>query len=200
MCVNQVHRARLDDEQLVVKVQHRGVDKVMRQDLWQMNIIIRLIAYFEPQFDFRKVMHEWAEEAVKELDFNAEAANTNRARNSLMMNRPELDVCIPHVLPQYVRTRMMVMSFESGFSIKDTHRLDACAVDRVHLLETITRAFGHMIFVDGCFNCDPHPGNILVHVPPCKTSDSPSKEDTNSGKPKAPVDEVSVHARPVLLE
>jgi hypothetical protein len=35
-------------------------------------------------------------------------------------------------------------------------------VDRDRLLENVSRCFAQMMFVDGFFNGDPHPGNLLV--------------------------------------
>ena len=40
--------------------------------------------------------------------------------------------------------------------------LDERKVDREALLQTVTSAFAHQIFVDGCFNGDPHPGNVML--------------------------------------
>jgi predicted unusual protein kinase regulating ubiquinone biosynthesis (AarF/ABC1/UbiB family) len=74
--IAQVHRVRLGGaggELLALKVQHRGVDAVMALDMWQMDVLIRLVAYFEPEYDFRPVVKEWHAEAVKELDFREEA-------------------------------------------------------------------------------------------------------------------------------
>ena len=52
-----------------------------------------------------------------------------------------------------------VMDFCEGFAIKNVEMLDERKVDREALLQTVTSAFAHQIFVDGCFNADPHPGN-----------------------------------------
>ena len=51
------------------------------------------------------------------------------------------------------------MDFCEGFAIKNLEMLDERKVDREALLQTVTSAFAHQIFVDGCFNADPHPGN-----------------------------------------
>ena len=88
---------------------------------------------------------------------------------------------IPRVWPEYTTKRVMVsttackersllgcfhnavfhqvMDFCEGFAIKNLEMLDERKVDREALLQTVTSAFAHQIFVDGCFNADPHPGN-----------------------------------------
>lgn len=167
--IAQVHRVKVapekegGEEQVVaLKVQHRGVDSVMMQDMWQMDILIRIIAYFEPENDFRPVVKEWTVEAVKELDFRTEAVNLKRVGQCVVDEDGGLDVIIPSVWDEYTTKRVMVMDFCDGFPIKRVAELDENHVDRESLLHTVTTAFAHQIFVDGCFNADPHPGNILV--------------------------------------
>lgn len=48
--IAQVHRATLAStgQEVVVKVQHRNIDKIMQQDLVNLSAIVRWVAYFEP--------------------------------------------------------------------------------------------------------------------------------------------------------
>jgi len=48
--IAQVHRAtlRATGQQVVVKVQHRNIDAIMKQDLVNLSAIVRWIAYYEP--------------------------------------------------------------------------------------------------------------------------------------------------------
>jgi predicted unusual protein kinase regulating ubiquinone biosynthesis (AarF/ABC1/UbiB family)/CubicO group peptidase (beta-lactamase class C family) len=61
---------------VVLKVQHPGIDGIMRQDLWTLQTIVRVVAALEKDYDFRPVISEWARESVKELNFIREAAVT----------------------------------------------------------------------------------------------------------------------------
>jgi aarF domain-containing kinase len=176
--IAQVHKVKLAPEKaageqrvVALKVQHHGVDRVMMQDMWQMDILIRIVAYFEPENDFRPVVKEWTAEAVKELDFRTEAVNLKRARQAVIDENGALDVTIPAVWDEFTTKRVMVMDFCEGFPIKRVADLDENHVDRKTLLHAVTTAFAHQIFVDGCFNADPHPGNILVQC-----SDNPQKD------------------------
>ena len=53
------------------------------------------------------------------------------------------------------------MDFIDGVRLNDLEALDAMSVDRHHLVETITKAYAHQIFLDGFFNADPHAGTVL---------------------------------------
>jgi len=45
-----------------------------------------------------------------------------------------------------------------GVRLNDKATLEALGVDKQGLVESITRAYAHQIYVDGFFNGDPHPG------------------------------------------
>lgn len=67
----------------MVKVQHPNIDRIMRDDLFNLDLLVRVVAYFEPEFDFRPVLDEWSAEAEKELDFSREGRITRRVGRAL---------------------------------------------------------------------------------------------------------------------
>ena len=66
-----------------------------------------------------------------------------------------------------------------GIRLNDLESLEAFGVNKQKLVEEITRAYAHPIYVDGYFNGDPHPGTLshtlslpllhTTHPPPPKT-------------------------------
>ena len=46
----------------------------------------------------------------------------------------------------------------NGIRLNDNESLDAYGINKQKLVEEITRAYAHQIYVDGFFNGDPHPG------------------------------------------
>ena len=82
--IAQVHRAKLlDGRQVVVKVQHKNIREKIMQDLVTLNLVIKIVAYFEPDFDFRPIVSEWCNEVPKELDFIIEAKNMTEVKDSI---------------------------------------------------------------------------------------------------------------------
>lgn len=61
--IAQVHRASLREggQQVVVKVQHPGVAELMTADLADVRLLMRMIAWLEPDFDFTQILDEWCE-------------------------------------------------------------------------------------------------------------------------------------------
>ena len=45
-----------------------------------------------------------------------------------------------------------------GIRLLDNDSLEAYGVDKKKLVEEITRAYAHQLYIDGFFNGDPHPG------------------------------------------
>ncbi|XP_044463826.1 uncharacterized protein LOC123194605 isoform X2 [Mangifera indica] len=167
--IAQVHRATLTDgREVVVKVQHQGIKTIILEDLKDAKSIVDWIAWAEPQYDFNPMIDEWCKEAPKELDFNIEAENTrvvsrnlgctNRCEDNKLANR--VDVLIPEVIQS--SESVLVLEYMDGIRLNDSESLEAYGVDKQKVVEEITRAYAHQIYVDGFFNGDPHPGNFLV--------------------------------------
>lgn len=53
-----------------------------------------------------------------------------------------------------------------GIRLNDSESLEAFGVNKQNIIEEITRAYAHQIYVDGFFNGDPHPGTICLSFHP----------------------------------
>ncbi|KAJ0985178.1 hypothetical protein J5N97_003534 [Dioscorea zingiberensis] len=171
--IAQVHRATLKDRQeVVVKVQHEGIKEIILEDLKNAKSIVDWIAWAEPQYDFSPMIDEWCREAPKELDFNHEAENTRTvAKNLCSKGGDETDnhgnrvnVMIPEVIQS--TEKVLILEYMDGIRLNDIESLEAFGIDKQKLVEEITRAYAHQIYLDGFFNGDPHPGNFLVSKEP----------------------------------
>ncbi|XP_011082268.1 uncharacterized protein LOC105165093 [Sesamum indicum] len=170
--IAQVHRATLaDGQEVVVKVQHEGIKEIILEDLKNAKSIVDWIAWAEPQYDFNPMIDEWCKEAPKELDFNHEAENTRKVSRNLGCksnsddnNINRVDVLIPEVITS--TEKVLILEYMDGVRLNDSESLQALGVDKQKLVEEITRAYAHQIYVDGFFNGDPHPGNFLVSKAP----------------------------------
>eukprot|EP00127_Corallochytrium_limacisporum_P001242 Clim_evm12s47 gene=Clim_evmTU12s47 len=161
--IAQVHRATLHGERhVVIKVQHKNIQEIIKQDLNNMATIMGIVAYLEPEFDFRPIVNEWSTEAMRELDFRNESRRQILVKNN--MEKAGLNVIIPEIFEKYTTDKILVMDFVEGFKITDEDSLKEHGVDRISLVQRVCQAYANQLFVDGVFNADPHPGNILVHV------------------------------------
>lgn len=171
--IAQVHCATLNDgQEVVVKVQHEGIKTIILEDLKNAKSIVDWIAWAEPQFDFNPMIDEWCKEAPKELDFNLEAENTRTVSRNLGCKKTgdvdmpanRVNVLIPDIIQS--TEKVLILEFMDGIRLNDSESLEAYGVDKQKIVEEITRAYAHQIYVDGFFNGDPHPGNFLVSKEP----------------------------------
>ncbi|KAF0918817.1 hypothetical protein E2562_026190 [Oryza meyeriana var. granulata] len=171
--IAQVHRATLvDGREVVVKIQHDGIKEIILEDLKNAKALVEWIAWAEPQYDFNPMIDEWCKEAPKELDFNNEAENTRAVSRNLSRKTggesggvsSAVDVLIPEVIQS--TDKVLILQYMDGIRLNDNDSLEAYGVDKQRLVEEITRAYAHQIYVDGFFNGDPHPGNFLVSKEP----------------------------------
>ncbi|KAL5988872.1 hypothetical protein ACLOJK_026974 [Asimina triloba] len=58
--------------------------------------------------------------------------------------------------------KVLILEYMDGYRLNDYQVLETSGVDKQKIVEEITRAYAHQIYVDGFFNGDPHPGNFLV--------------------------------------
>ncbi|GLT85126.1 hypothetical protein SLE2022_033260 [Rubroshorea leprosula] len=167
--IAQVHRATLNNgHEVVVKVQHEGIKEIILEDLKSAKSIADWIMWLEPKFNLKPILEEWFVELPKELDFNNEAENTRKVSRNLgckkcprdNMSSNQVDVLIPEVIQS--TERVLILEYMDGIRLSDSASLEAFGVDKQRIVEEITRAYAHQIFIDGFFNGDPHPGNFLV--------------------------------------
>ncbi len=167
----QVHRARLAApvggdgvagvREVAVKIQHDDIDAIARLDLRAIQTILRVVGRV---LGIRGLSEQFAEiegAILGELDFEREAANgTEIARN---LGR---GLAVPAVVPERSTGRVLTTAFVEGIKAGDLAALDAAGIDRLRLAERVLDAYGAMIFRDGLYHADPHPGNLLVRPDP----------------------------------
>lgn len=180
--IAQVHRAVLkeDGRDVVVKVQHAGIGRIMRLDMAALLQICRLIAWSEPEFDFQPMMTEWTKAAIRELDFRHESTSLMEVAKGLSEDGDHAPpahlqelVVVPKCIEPFTTEDMLVLEFSPGVSVGSPEIMESLDLDkRTKLLQLITEATAHTIFHLGVFNGDPHPGNILVELEDRETKES----------------------------
>ena len=156
----QVHRARLHDGRAVaVKVQHRGIEEVVPLDLKAIHRIFRLLARFVGIQGLDAALKQFESVIMDELDFEQEARNIEAVAANFVDDRR---VGFPEVISDRSSSRILTTTFVPGAKVTDLQALAEMGIDRADLAERIVDAYCRMIFSDGVFHADPHPGNIIV--------------------------------------
>jgi len=158
--LGQVHEARLGDgRRVAVKVQHADIDEIVRLDLKTIRRIMAIVQWFVPLEGLDSYYLQIRDLLREELDFEGEANNIETiAKNFTADPR----VVFPVPVRELSTKRVLTASFVEGIKIADSAALDAAGIDKKDLANRLVRAYCQMIFVDGTYHADPHPGNVLV--------------------------------------
>jgi ubiquinone biosynthesis protein len=160
--LGQVHAARLTDGRRVcLKVQHSDIDRIVRLDLATIRRIMHIVQWFVPVQGLDAYYHQIKELLSQELDFVLEADNIERIAKNFAN---ESQVVFPEPIRDLCTKRVLTTTFVEGVKIADLEALDAIGVDKRDVARRLVRLYCQMIFVDGVYHADPHPGNLLVQA------------------------------------
>jgi ubiquinone biosynthesis protein len=161
--IGQAHAGRLSDgTEVVVKVRRPGAVEQIEQDL---EILKNSAAYASRHwksaapYDVVGLADEFAQTLRAELDYLQEARNAERFAVSFA---GDPDVQIPRVFWETTTSRVITLERIRGMKITDLAALDVAGIDRHELAVRATRLTAKMVFEDGFFHADPHPGNFFI--------------------------------------
>jgi aarF domain-containing kinase len=120
------------------------------------------IRYWFPEFELTWLADEMRTNLPKEMDFVHEARNAERAQADFAGTRTSM--YIPSVLS--ASKRVLIMEFIEGGRVDDLQYLAKHNIDRNKVSVELSRIFSQMVFVNGWFHADPHPGNLLIRPSP----------------------------------
>ena len=161
--VAQVHRATLTDgTEVVVKVLHAGVERTVTSDLE----LMRALAVFLESVDdelarYRPVVLVAEFDAMMRaaIDLTQEQANLKRFTRNFAA---EPDVAIPGYHPTLSSAKVLTMERMVGDKLTDRAAVQERGWVINDLVDRTTGIYLEMIFRDGAYHADPHPGNFLL--------------------------------------
>ncbi|KAM3289963.1 protein ACTIVITY OF BC1 COMPLEX KINASE 8, chloroplastic [Capsicum chacoense] len=162
--LGQVHRARLNGKEVVVKVQRPGLKDLFDIDLKNLRVIAEYLQKIDPKSDGAKrdwvaIYDECASVLYQEIDYTKEAANAELFAS----NFKNMDyVKVPSIYWEYTTPQILTMEYVPGIKINRIEALDQLGVDRKRLGRYAVESYLEQILSHGFFHADPHPGNIAV--------------------------------------
>lgn len=161
--IAQVHGATLKSgESVVVKIQRPRIKEIIETDIDIMRFIAELMDRYMPEAEFfnpKGIVEEFSKTVRKELNFREEARNLNRFRRNFEGHKY---IYIPRLYPEYLTEKVIVMERIEGIRIDRVSEIEKLGFDRSHIARIGLEAYLKMIFEDGYFHADPHPGNIFI--------------------------------------
>ena len=163
--IAQVHRATLaDGTRVVVKVRRPGVQKRIETDLQILQFLARSVESQVPEarmVDLPGILGEIQKSIRSETDFLVEAGNLRRIRENFEGFK---GIRVPALYMEHTNSGVLTMEYLDGVPMREAR---AAGMDMAEIGQTYMKAAFKMLFEDGFFHGDLHPGNVLV----CKNGD-----------------------------
>ncbi|EAZ88038.1 ABC1 kinase family protein [Crocosphaera chwakensis] len=169
--IGQIHRATLTTgEEVAIKVQRPGIDKIVEQDINLIKGIAELVALteFGQNYDIVKLADEFSQAIKAELKFITEANYTDKIRKNLSTSRwfnPE-ELVVPKVYWNLTTDKILVLEWlygkpilQADLTIPESRK--SIEKKKQEITTLLFRAFFQQLYLDGFFHADPHPGNIF---------------------------------------
>jgi ubiquinone biosynthesis protein len=160
--IGQVHRAKLVGGQtVVVKVQHDKIHKRVQDDLEVLSGLATLaekipeLAHYRPSATVAQISRM----IRRELDFGREERNLQQFA-ARFENDPT--VRVPHAYTEYSTSKVLTMEMLNGHKFTEPEELVADGYDLEQVVRRGADLYLRMIFADGFYHADPHPGNLLL--------------------------------------
>lgn len=161
--IGQAHAARLHDgTEVIVKVRRPGAVERIEADLALIAGLADSASRrwdLADRYDVVGLVQEFADTLRAELDYVREGQSAERIAVSFAADPA---VRIPRVHWQTTGRRVLTLDRMCGIKIDDLVGLDAAGIDRAALAARASGILMKMIFEDGFFHADPHPGNFFV--------------------------------------
>jgi predicted unusual protein kinase regulating ubiquinone biosynthesis (AarF/ABC1/UbiB family) len=161
--IGQAHAAVLKDgTRVVVKVRRPGVVDRVHEDLEILgNLAAQASKRWQWAADYNVVTlaDQFSRTLRAELDYLKEGQNAETFARNFRRNS---ELHIPEVFWDTTTSRVLTLERISGVKVDDSAGLDRAGIDRSGVIALAVDAIAQMVFVDGFFHADPHPGNIFV--------------------------------------
>lgn len=160
--IGQVHRATLHDgTEVVVKVRHKGIERTIETDL---DILAGLAQLANRLEDFKNyqpplIVADMSRMMRRELDLEREYRNIVQFRS--MFKRDD-KIVIPKPVGELCSQQMLTMQYLDCIKLRDVSDCPPVNVDLAGLAKKGATAYLKMIFEEGFYHADPHPGNIVL--------------------------------------
>jgi ubiquinone biosynthesis protein len=165
--IAEVYGARLHSgERVVVKIRRRGIESHISTDLEILQALAELLEKHTPSvlpYQPGAIVRQFHRTLQRELDFTYEKRNLEEFARHFA---EDPQVHIPQVYPDFCTDQILTMERLDGISGTDIQALKEVSEDLGEFARRGANMYLEMVFRDGFYHADPHPGNLML-LPGC---------------------------------
>lgn len=156
--IGQVHRAKLENQNYILKIQYKGIEKAISGDMFFLKMLMKSLNIFPSGVDASDIFYEIESVLKKEMDYVREV--TVMKKYSELLHDPFYKV--PIINEIYSNSKTICMEYVEGRNLSDID-FSQYPKDQVNLVgEKIFELFMREIFELGFVQTDAHGGNYLI--------------------------------------
>lgn len=167
--IGQVHRARYQEIDIVLKVQYADVAESVDSDLK----ILKTLAQTFCQLTGRKMnleplFLEFKDILEQELDYTREAQFQNEYFEKVqrLKGKSECTFSVPKSFSEISSKKVLAMTFQPGLTLRSWLNQNPSELDKKNVAVAILDLYFHEFFEWGLVQTDPNWGNFLIHQKP----------------------------------
>ncbi|HWA56789.1 MAG TPA: AarF/UbiB family protein, partial [Gemmatimonadales bacterium] len=158
--IGQTHRATTrDGDPVILKVVKPGIRETLERDARLLRTLGSILQILIPRFQPRQLVNEFCDYTLREVDLRREADNAETfAANFADMP----DVAFPAIYRDYSGRSVLCMEFFDGIAPDSEEAQELPEDERRHLTDLGAESIIRMLYKDGFFHADLHPGNLII--------------------------------------
>jgi len=158
--IGQTHRAGTrDGKAVILKVVKPGIREVLRRDVALLRVLGRLLDVVFSRYQPRRAINEFCDYTLREVDLELEADNAEIFAANFS---DEPDIVFPRVYHEYSGPNLLCLEFLRGIKPNSEEARRLSEADRDRVVDLGASAIIRMLYRDGFFHADLHPGNLLI--------------------------------------
>ena len=158
--IGQTHRAvTLEGDEVLLKVVKPGIRQTLERDAKLLRVLGAVAQLIIPRYQPRQVVNEFCTYTLREVNLALEAENAEIFAGHFA---EEPDVVFPRIYRQYSGQSVLCMEFFDGLSPDSPEALALPEEQRRHLTDLGAKSIIQMLYRDGFFHADLHPGNLII--------------------------------------
>ncbi len=157
--IGQVHRAKLNGKDVVIKVQYPGVAESIPSDLKLLEVIIKQLSFLQGKsMDLDSFFEEVKDVLVKEADYRNEC----QMHLTYKENLKDSPYAVPTPYPEYSTGKILTQEFMEGLSFMKWIESNPSIEVKNHIADLLMKLYLEEVFQHGMVQTDPNPGNFLI--------------------------------------
>jgi ubiquinone biosynthesis protein len=158
--IGQTHRATTrDGDPVILKVVKPGIRETLERDARLLRMLGSILQGLIPRFQPRQLVNEFCDYTLREVDLRREADNADTF-SANFADKP--DVAFPEIYRDFSGRSVLCMEFFDGLAPDSPKAQELPEDERRHLTDLGAESIIRMLYQDGFFHADLHPGNLII--------------------------------------